>query len=600
MLGVCVRLLTGFIAVTIWLWPLWAAAQEVRLTLQGGDRALESQLRNASLLVALERDGAEAPQDYLAAARADYERLLTGLYRAGHYGGTISIQVDGQEAVTLDPLLPRASVERVDLRIKAGPRFRFGRTQVAPITSDTTLPEALATGRPARSDVVRDATRTAVAGWRAEGHALAAPSDQDIRANHPELELDVVVRIAPGPVLRYGEIDVTGTERSRPDRVRAIAGLRPGDRFDPEAIARAEANLRRTGAFASATVIEGEEAGADDTLPMALRIVEQPLRRLGFGAEYSTVSGLTLSGFWLHRNLLGGAERLRVEAEVAGLEGATGCIDYGLSTSYLRPATFRSDVDFYANLGIEQRDEPQFFERRINAEAGFIRRIREEAVIELGLGYSAGEVEDSQGTRRYQVLTLPIKGTRDRRNDEFDATSGYYANLEIMPFLGLTGSGNGVRVYGDGRVYRSFGAEDRVTFALRGQAGGVWGADAVDVPASFLFFSGGGGTVRGQPFQSLAVDLGGGNEIGGRAFVGAQAEARVGITESIGLVGFYDTGFIGADAFDFGSGDWQSGAGLGLRYDTGIGPIRLDLATPASGPEAAERVEIYIGIGQAF
>jgi translocation and assembly module TamA len=221
-------------------------------------------------------------------------------------------------------------------------------------------------------------------------------------------------------------------------------------------------------------------------------------------------------------------------------------------------------------------------------------------VIELGLGYSAGQVEDSQGTRRYQVLTLPIKGTRDRRNDEFDATSGYFANLEIMPFLGLTGSGNGVRVYGDGRVYRSFGAEDRVTFALRGQAGGVWGADAVDVPASFLFFSGGGGTVRGQPFQSLAVDLGGGNEIGGRAFVGAQAEARVGITESIGLVGFYDTGFIGADAFDFGSGDWQSGAGLGLRYDTGIGPIRLDLATPASGPEAAERVEIYIGIGQAF
>jgi len=595
-----VRLLTGFIAITIWLWPLWAAAQDVRLTLEGGDEALESQLRNASLLVALERDGAEAPQDYVAAARADYERLLTGLYQAGHYGGTISIRVDGQEAVTLDPLLPRASVGQVELRIEPGPRFSFGRTRVAPVAAATTLPEGFATGNPARSNVIREATRAAIAGWRAEGHALAEPIQQDITANHPARELDVAVRIAPGPVLRYGEIAVTGVERSRPARIRSIAGLRPGDRFDPAAIARAEANLRRTGAFASATVIEGEEANTDETLPIALRIVEQPLRRLGFGAEYSTVSGLTLSSFWLHRNLLGGAERLRIEADITGLAGTTGGIDYGLTASFLRPATFRSDTDFYADLAIEQRDDPQFVERRIMVEAGFIRRIRDEAVVELGLGYRAGEVEDSQGTRRYQVLTLPIAGTRDRRNNEFDATSGYYAHLEIMPFLGLADSGNGVRVYGDGRVYRSFGAEDHVTLALRGQAGAVWGAQAVDVPASFLFFSGGGGTVRGQPFQSLAVDLGGGNEIGGRAFVGAQAEARVGITENIGVVGFYDTGFIGADAFDFGSGSWQSGAGLGLRYDTGIGPIRLDLAAPASGPDAGERLEVYLGIGQAF
>ena len=594
------RLLTGLIAVTIWLWPLWASAQDVRLSLQGGDDALESQLRNASLVVALERDGAESPQDYVAAARADYERLLTGLYRAGHYGGTISIRVDGQEAVTLDPLLPRASIEEVSLRIDPGPRFSFGRTGVAPVTPATTLPEGFAAGQPARSAVIREATRAAVAGWRAEGHALADAAAQDITADHRAQTLDVAVRIAPGPVLSYGEIAVTGAERSRPDRVRAIAGLRTGRRFDPAEIARAEANLRRTGAFASATVIEGEEAGADDTLPMALRIVEQPLRRLGFGAEYSSVSGLTLSSFWLHRNLMGGAERLRVDGEITGLAGTTGGIDYGLSASYLRPATFRSDTDFYADLGIEQRDDPQFFERQVTAEAGFIRRILDEAVVEAGLGYRAGEIEDSQGTRRYQVLTLPIAGTRDRRDDEFDATSGYFANLEIMPFAGLSGSGNGVRVYGDGRVYRSVGAGDRVTFALRGQAGAVWGAQAADVPASFLFFSGGGGTVRGQPYQSLAVDLGGGNEIGGRAFVGTQAEARVGVTDTIGVVGFYDTGFIGADAFDFDSGDWQSGAGLGLRYDTGIGPIRLDLATPASGAEAGESLQIYIGIGQAF
>lgn len=599
-LGVHLRILTGWIAVTIWLWPLWAGAQDVRLNLDGGPDSLRSSLRNASLSIALERDGAEAPQDYVAAARADYERLLTALYQEGFFGGTISILIDGQEAAALDPLLPRSSVETVVLRVDPGRRFRFGRTEIAPITTDTTLPETFATGEVARTDTIRDATRAAIQGWRAEGHAVAEPAGQEIIADHPDRRLDVAVQIAPGPVLSYGNIAVTGTQRSRPERVRAIAGLRPGRQFDPVEIARAEANLRRTGAFASATVVEGDTANVDGTLPMEVQIVEQPLRRLGFGAEYSTVSGLTLSGFWLHRNLRGGAERLRIEAEIAGLSGETGGIDYGLSASFLRPAIINSDTDFYADLDLEQRDDPQFFERRVMAEAGFIRRVFDEAIAEIGLGYRAGEVRDDLGTRTYQVLTLPIEGTRDMRDDEFDATSGYFANLEIMPFLGLQGSGDGVWVFGDGRAYRSFGEEDRVTLAVRGQAGAIWGAQATDVPASFLFFSGGGGTVRGQPFQSLAVDLGGGNEIGGRAFLGVQAEARVAITDAIGAVGFYDTGFVGAEAFDFDSGAWQSGIGAGLRYDTGIGPIRLDLATPASGDDAGQRLEVYIGIGQAF
>jgi translocation and assembly module TamA len=155
-------------------------------------------------------------------------------------------------------------------------------------------------------------------------------------------------------------------------------------------------------------------------------------------------------------------------------------------------------------------------------------------------------------------------------------------------------------VVGVGRIYRSFGDDDRFTLAARGQFGAVIGADAQDLPASYLFYSGGGGTVRGQPYQSLAVDLGGGNEIGGTTFVGAQLEARVGVTDTIGVVGFYDTGFVGADELSLDNGEWHSGAGLGIRYNTGIGPIRFDVATPTSGSSAGNRVEIYIGIGQAF
>ncbi len=592
------RNLITTLALTACLAPNVLGAQEVRLDAPNATDDLRTSLSAASLSLALSRDGADAPQDYIAAARADYRRLLTGLYSEGYFGGTISILVDGIEASQIDPLIPRSSVSTVVLSVSTGPQFTFGRADIAPLASGTQLPEAFGAGNVARTADISDAASAAVSGWRDVGHPLANVTGQSITARHPDEQLDVSVIVDPGPELTFGNVTVTGNEAVRTERVLAIAGL-PAGTFDPAMITRAETNLRRTGAFSSAAIIEGDTAeGA--TLPLTLSVVEQTPRRVGAGIEYSTVSGLTLSGFWLHRNLLGGAERFRVDGEITGLTGSTGGIDYALGATFLRPATFRQDTDFYINAYAEQLDEPSFFQRDARVEAGIIRRIHDDVTLEFGLGYTVGEISDSLGDRTYNLIYAPIEGTIDRRDDALDPNSGYYANLLVSPFVGLNGTDSGFRIVGDGRVYRSFGENDGVTLAFRSQIGSIVGADAASVPASYLFFSGGGGTVRGQPYQSLAVDLGGGNEIGGTSFIGAQLEARIDVTDTIGVVGFIDTGFIGADDIPFENGDWHSGAGLGLRYNTGIGPIRLDLATPTSGDRAGERLEVYIGIGQAF
>jgi translocation and assembly module TamA len=592
------RKLIPLLALMSWAIPSGSSSQDVRLVVPQADEELQKILTAASLTLALERDGADAPQDYVAAAQADYRRLLTGLYAEGFYGGTISILIDGIEASRIDPLVPLSSVATVVLSVTPGPRFTFGHADIEPLARGTQMPEAFATGSTARSDVISNAASAAVVGWRNAGRPFAQTDGQTITARHEDEKLDVAIVIAPGPELRFGNVVVTGNDAVRTDRVRAIAGL-PTGTFDPSAIVRAEANLRRTGAFTSAAIIEGD-AAVGSTLPMTIAVVEQTPRKIGAGVEYSTVSGLKLSGYWLHRNLLGGAERFRVDGEITGLSGSTGGIDYSLGAAYLRPATFRKDTDLYINANIAQLDEPSFFQRDASVEAGIIRRIYDDVVLEYGLGYTIGEVSDDLGDRTYSLIYAPLEGTIDRRNDALDPTSGYYANLLVAPFLSLNGADSGARIYGDGRIYRSFGQDDRITLALRGQIGSILGADAADVPASYLFYSGGGGTVRGQPYQSLSVDLGGGNEIGGTSFFGAQFEARVDVTDTIGVVGFYDTGFVGADAIPFENGDWHAGAGLGLRYDTGIGPIRLDIATPASGDEAGERIEVYIGIGQSF
>ena len=114
-----------------------------------------------------------------------------------------------------------------------------------------------------------------------------------------------------------------------------------------------------------------------------------------------------------------------------------------------------------------------------------------------------------------------------------------------------------------------------------------------------LFYSGGSNTVRGQPYKTLGVDLGGGTQIGGRSFVGLSGEIRASLSTKLGAVAFVDTGYIGAESLFDGSGKWHSGAGLGLRYKTGLGPIRFDIATPV-GSTTGSGIQFYIGIGQAF
>jgi translocation and assembly module TamA len=87
--------------------------------------------------------------------------------------------------------------------------------------------------------------------------------------------------------------------------------------------------------------------------------------------------------------------------------------------------------------------------------------------------------------------------------------------------------------------------------------------------------------------------------IGANHFVGASLEARVKATETLGVVGFVDVGRIDIGGFFTDTGDWHAGAGLGVRYATSVGPLRLDIAAPVGG-DTGSGVQLYLGLGQSF
>lgn len=578
-----------------------ASAQEVDLRLPEEFEGLRSAITSASLTLTLGTEEGTLPQDYVAAARADYRRILTALYAFGHYGATVSIKVDGTEAAGISPLVQLSNVEKVEITVTPGPAFRFGQTDIAPLAADTALPDAFASGNIAESGIIKDAAKAAITGWRNEGYAKAGVDGQSIRANHPDSRLDVSIQIGTGPRLSFGDVTVQGNRDVRTERIRAIAGIPEGEVFSPSALNDAAKRLRRSGAFSSVAISEAETISDGAKLGTLIQVDEAPPRRIGAGAELSSTDGLVVNGYWMHRNLLGGAEHLRLEGEISGISlGSGSTLDYRLGYDFLRPQTGPLRSDFYSNGALEVRNDPGYVLKQARGEAGFSRLFGDVLTLSGGLGLSAAEVKDDLGTRRYSVVNAPFTLEWDRRDAPLDAKEGFYLEADLTPFAGFGAVDSGMRAYADARVYRSFGEAERFTLAARAQLGTVTGPKAERTPADYLFYSGGSDTVRGQAYQSLGSTLPNNVKIGGLSLAAASLEARVGITSKVGAVGFFDIGYIGSDPVPLRNGNWHAGTGFGLRYDTGIGPIRFDLATAANGGRFGKELSLYVGIGQAF
>ena len=312
---------------------------------------------------------------------------------------------------------------------------------------------------------------------------------------------------------------------------------------------------------------------------------------------------MNLTGSWLHRNLLGGGERLEVTGKITNIGAQASGMDYALGVTLDRPATLSPDTNARFHFDIAHLDEQDFNANTAATGISFSHIFNEQLSARAGVDYEYAEGSDVAGDFLYRNLSVPIGAIWDKRNSKTDATKGFYLEGEVKPFLGFGTTDSGARLTFDGRAYRGFGDKNGVVLAGRFQGGAILGSSLAGTPRDFLFYTGGGGTVRGQPYQSLGVTVlgppGAEFKTGGTYFLAASAELRAKVTDKIGVVGFVDAGQVSVGGFNDASANWQAGAGLGLRYATGFGPVRLDVATPVGG-NTGQGVQIYVGIGQSF
>jgi translocation and assembly module TamA len=572
---------------------------------------LDKLLKGASTLWQDREKAASGAAGLLAKARGDYRRLLATLYSEGRYGGTISITVDGREAADLPVDAQVSNPASIHISVDPGPLFHFRGTDIvnrAPPTEDrkdqVMSPEkaGFIAGEIARSGVIVQAGKLGVEAWRQQGYPKAELAEQRVEAAHDQDVVDATLVLEPGRRAMFGPVSVEGTERMDPDFVAYMTGLPIGAEYDPDEIKKANDRLARLDVFRAARIEEAEEIGPDGSLPVAVIVQERLPRRFGFGASYSTLDGLGLEAYWMHRNLFGRAERLRFDAKVAGI-GDTFEVDeftYRVAVAFTKPGVYTPDTDFIASLVGEREVLDAYTRNSIIATTGFTHAFNDELSGRIYATGGYGKFDDDVfGKREFWTAGFLGGINYDSRDNKADATRGYYADFELEPFYEFNYGNPALRMVAEGRAYYAFDADARLVAAGRLKVGSIIGPGIAEIAPDKLFFAGGGGSVRGYEYRNIGVETPFGL-VGGRSLVEASAELRGKVTDSIGLVGFVDAGYVGADSLPDFSEEIKVGAGVGLRYLTGLGPIRLDAAVPLNPGDGDPDFAFYVGIGQAF
>jgi len=574
----------------------------------GAEKDIADIIRNSSDLGAGQNEPASGVAGLVAKARGDYRRILGTLYDQGYYGGTVSITLNGVEAAKVAPDAKMTRPVAVAIAVNPGPLFHFRNVSIvnrAPASGDpndrSPTPESLGfvMGGVARGTIVLRAEQAQIEAWRRLSYAKAAAGERKVVADHRANALDVVITIDPGRQAAFGEVTVTGTERMDPEFVRQQTGLAVGEPFSPDAVSRAQKRLARLEVFRSIRLEAAESIGIDGLLPYNIIVQEQALHRFGAGATFSTVDGLGFEGFWLKRNLFGRAERIRLDAKVAGIAFPinTAQFDYAFGGTFTKPGFLTPDTDLIAAVSAERTFLDNYTETSLTARAGLTHYLSDEITLEGGLAYKRARFDDDFGTRDFSTLSAYGGGTFDNRDDKTDAHSGWYLNGRVEPFYDLNYGVFAAQTMAEARTYFALG--DSIVLAGRVKAGLVVGPSLAEIPPDKLFFAGGGGSVRGYGFRSIGVDGPNGTTTGGRYLLEGSVEARYRFNNDFGAVAFVDGGYVAADTFPDIS-QLRLGAGVGLRYYTGLGPLRLDVAIPLNKRSGDPNYALYLGIGQAF
>jgi len=523
---------------------------------------------------------------------SDVETARSVLRSEGFYSGTASGSIgDGSPAP-------------VTVTVTPGPRYTIAETEVVyrdravdtaalPVTLE---PLGLKPGDPARATAVLKAEQDLVDRLRQQGRPFAEAMNRRVAVNHARNTMAVRIEVQAGPPMTFGTVQYEGLNRVEQDFLHDQVPWKPGEVFDTRKLDRFRNSILTTRLFDSVTVRPADAPEADGSLMVLVTVAEAPARSIGGGLRFSTDDGPGARLFWEHRNLLGRAENLRFNID-------TSLVAQTVEANFDKPRFLHPDQSLKLRAEAERANRDAYTGLTGELGGGVERRLSETWRVSAGGELDYADLDDQLSGREKSLLVgVPMGAARDDTDDPLNPTEGSRLALTVTPFAGFKAATSvtfGV-VDVTGSTYYAPLEEDRLVLAARTRVASLFGAATADVPANKRLYAGGGGSVRGYGHQMLGPLDAGGDPTGGRSALEVGVEARIKVTDSIGIVPFLDAGMVtDAPIPDF-SEDILWAAGLGARYYTDFGPLRLDIGVPLNPRDADDYFQVYISLGQAF
>lgn len=523
---------------------------------------------------------------------------------------TAVLRSEGYYAYDVEPELGDGDIPVPAVRIAPGPRFKLARPAIEwvggppdPVT-DLAAQAALALdrGAPGRAADIVSAEGRAVAAVQDRGYADVAAQPRQVVVDHADQSIQPTYRLATGPRVRLDGVRLAANGRTGAAWVAGLAPWRRGDLYKADDVARLERRLLDTGIYDTVTVAlaPADQATPDGLRPVVVSLSERKRRTIEAGASYGTNEGPGLDVRWTHYNVLGRADTLALFAKESKIDSRLG-VDLSLphwrmpdQTLTLDAAAYHATTDAYDATGVGFRaDAQRHFTKTSYLTLGGSLDVSHSSEIKPGTLTSLGR----------DIITVAALAdlALDRSDDPLNPTHGWRVSARAEPtLLSGTGAVPYLKVQAGGSVYVPFGEKATTVVAARLHLGSIVNGTVAEIPAPQRFYAGGGGSVRGFAYQGVGPRLADNSTPqGGLSVAEGSIEVRHELTRDWGVVAFVDAGAVGSTGFP-NLKDVGVGAGVGVRYNLGFGPIRVDVAAPVSGRRGGAPFQIYVSIGQAF
>jgi translocation and assembly module TamA len=407
-----------------------------------------------------------------------------------------------------------------------------------------------------------------------------------------------------GPRASFGQLRTEGDTVFNIEHLNVFPRFEPGELYDNRLTDDLRNALVATSLFQSVSVVPQRtgQINADGTeqVDLLVRQAKGPARTLGGNVGFSTGQGFRAEGTWQHRNLFP-YEGALIASVIAGTQ------EQGVAGTFRRANAGRRDRTFSLTAGANHSnyDAYEAFTTSVGVRWSYDSTPIWQKPLTyyyggelVGTNESVYDFTRGENVRRtYGIVALPGQVLFDRSDSLLNPSKGYRLRVNLSPETSVQGAVRPyVRAMVEGTFY--YPVSSSIVIAGRAKAGTIQGVARDDLAPSRRYYGGGGGSVRGYGYQRLGPFDPNGDPVGGRSLNEFALEARYRFGD-FGIVPFVDAG----NSYESTTPNLSSlryGAGIGGRFYTSFGPMRVDIATPLNPREGDGKVALYISIGQAF